>query len=334
MPSLRARLINTLFRLTVKPMWRPGLDIAEVRRHAAKSDARFGRKPPACAIEPVTIAGVPAQWFGATELAERNGTMLYLHGGAWCIHLPALYAKFAATLSSVTGMRVLLPDYRLAPEHPFPAAIDDCFAVYRALGEGAAGTPAAIAGDSAGGSLSLVTLMRARDAGLPLPASAVLLSPSTDASMSGPSWHYNADADPMFSPGAGGLLADIYCPGQALTHPLLSPLFGVWSGLPPLYFLAGSTEMLLDDSVRAHDRALQAGVDARIDVWPDLPHVFPVISWMPEARDALARIAAFVGGRARHASALPQHTPHEALSDSVPTGETTVEAEPAGRASL
>jgi monoterpene epsilon-lactone hydrolase len=151
--------------------------------------------------------------------------------------------------------------------------------------------------------------------------------------MSGPSWRYNADADPMFSLGAGGLLADIYCPGQALTHPLLSPLFGVWGGLPPLYFLAGSTEMLLDDSVRAHDRALQAGVDARIDVWPDLAHVFPVISWLPEARDAVARIAAFIERHARHASALPLHTHHEALGDIVPTGET-VEAEQAGRASL
>src|SRR5512139_3751875 len=214
MPSLRARLTNAFLRATTKSMWRPDLDIVRVRAHAARMDARLSRRGPPVECEDVDAAGVRATWIGPPSLSER-GTILYLHGGAWCIHLPGLYRRFAARLSALTGMRVLLPDYRLAPEHPFPAAIDDCFAVYRALGEGSAGTPAAIAGDSAGGSLSLVTLMRARDASLPLPSCAVLLSPSTDASMSGPSWRYNADADPMFSLGAGGLLADIYCPGQA-----------------------------------------------------------------------------------------------------------------------
>ncbi len=187
-----------------------------------------------------------------------------------------MYGAFAARLSAATGMRVLLVDYRLAPEHPFPAAVDDCLAVYRALVEGPTGRPRVIAGDSAGGNLSLVTLMQARDAQLPLPACAVLLSPATDISMSGPSIRYNAKADPMFSAGAGDLLPDLYCPGLERTLPLISPLHGDWSGLPPLYFLAGSTEMLLDDSVRAHDRAQQAGTSSRIDVWPDMPHVFPL----------------------------------------------------------
>ena len=158
-------------------------DRARARGQVRRSPRRRWSRYP---VEAVEVAGRRAQWFGAPELAARNGTLLYLHGGAWCLHLPALYAGFAATLSKATGLRVLLVDYRLAPEHPFPAAIDDCLAAYRAMLESPHGGPVAIAGDSAGGSLTLVTLMRARDAQLPLPACAVLLSPSTDLTFSGP----------------------------------------------------------------------------------------------------------------------------------------------------
>lgn len=294
MPSFRARLLNRFLRLTTKSRWRPGLDILEVRMHAAKMDARLGRFAPPIAMESVAIDGVPATWFGEPALSSK-GTLLYLHGGAWCLHLPAVYRRLATTLVELTGMRVLLVDYRLAPEHPFPAGIDDCFTVYRWLIEqGYTERPFALAGDSAGGSLSLVTLMRARDALLPLPDCAALLSPSTDLTISGPSSRYNAEADPMFSPAASDLLPDTYCPGQDRGNPLLSPLFGNWNGLPPLLFHAGSTEMLLDDSVRAQDRARQAGVDAEIEVWVELPHVFHVFTWIPESRLGLRAVAEFI----------------------------------------
>jgi len=275
-------------------VWRPGLDIAQVRSHTDKMEARLVRKAPATATEHVSIDGVPATWFGPPERAQ-TGTLLYLHGGAWCLHLPKIYARFAALLSDLTGMRVLVPEYRLAPEHPFPAGADDCLAVYRwMLDQGHRQKPFALAGDSAGGSLSLVTLMRARDALLPLPDCAVLLSPSTDLTISGPSSRYNAQLDPMFSPAAQDLLPDVYCPGQDRRNPLLSPLFGNWSGLPPLLFHAGSTEMLLDDSVRAHDRATQAGVPAEIEVYVGLPHVWHMITWLPEAKLATRQVADFI----------------------------------------
>jgi len=294
MPSLRARLVNRLLRTTTKSVWRPGLDIAQVRRHTAKMETRLVRRAPAVATEAVTVAGVRATWFGPPEYAQK-GTLLYLHGGAWCLHLPAIYSRFAALLSQLTGMRILVPDYRLAPEHPFPAGIDDCFAVYRwMVDEGYPQRPFALAGDSAGASLSLVTLMRARDAMLPLPDCAALLSPSTDLTMSGPSVRYNAELDPIFAPAAVDLLPDAYCPGQDRRNPLLSPLFGNWNGLPPLLFHAGSTEMLLDDSVRAHDRATQAGVQAEIEVFVGLPHVFHVITWIPESRAATRALAEFI----------------------------------------
>ena len=127
-----------------------------------------------------------------------------------------------------------------------------------------------------------------------LASCAVLLSPATDIAMTGPSIRYNEQADPMFSMGAGDLLPSLYCHGLDPTDPLISPLYGNWSGLPPLYFLAGSTEMLLDDSVRAHDRAQQARTNSRIDVWPYMPHVFPLFSMLPEAKRALGDIAAFI----------------------------------------
>jgi acetyl esterase/lipase len=173
--------------------------------------------------------------------------------------------------------------------------VDDCLAAYRwLLDRGYRERPLALAGDSAGGSLSLVTMMRARDAGLPLPDCAVLLSPSTDLTMSAPSARYNAQLDPMFSPAAQDLLPNVYCPGQDRRNPLLSPLFGNWNGLPPLLFHAGSTEMLLDDSVRAHDRATQAGVQAEIEVFVGLPHVWHMITWLPEAKLATRQVAGFI----------------------------------------
>jgi len=280
MPSLRARFVNRLLRTTTKPVWRPGLDITEVRRHTAKMEARLVRGPLSIATESVSLDGIPATWFGGPE-REHTGTLLYLHGGAWCLHLPKIYARFASILSHLTGMRVLLPEYRLAPEHPFPAGPDDCLAAYRwLLDRGYCERPFALAGDSAGGSLSLVTLMRARDARLPLPDCAVLLSPSTDLTMSAPSARYNAQLDPMFSPAAQDLLPDVYCPGQDRRNPLL--------------FHAGSTEMLLDDSVRAQDRATQAGVQAEIEVFVGLPHVWHMIAWLPEAKLATRQAAGFI----------------------------------------
>lgn len=305
MPSFRARMINAMLRLTARRLWRPGLTIDDIRRHTARTDLRLARKAGECQTEQVTVAGVAATWFGAPELAASKGTVLYLHGGAWCVHLPAMYGTFAARLSAATGLRVLLVDYRLAPEHPCPAAIDDCIAVYRELAQDPATRPHVIAGDSAGGNLALLTLMQARDAQLPLPACAVLLSPATDLALTGPSYRYNSDADPMFSSGVGDLLPTLYCPGVDRADPRISPLYGNWAGLPPLFFLAGSTEILLDDSVRAHDRARQAGTDARIDVWPHMPHVFPLFAMLPEAQQALRDIVGFIEQYAVPASAVP-----------------------------
>ena len=296
MPSIRARLLNSYLRVTTRKLWRPDLDIGHVRGHSARMDRLIGRFAPPIATEELQIEGrIPAIWFGAPELAERNGVLLYLHGGAFCIHLPMIYRRMLTVLSQLTGLRVLLVDYRLAPEHPFPAATDDCLAAYRWLVErGLGGRGFAIAGDSAGGNLTLVTLQQARDERLPMPGCGVAISPVTDLTQSGASAEYNADRDPMFSRAAEGLLQKIYCEGFDLSDARLSPLFGRWEGLPPLLFHVGSTEMLLDDSIRAQDRARAAGVAARIRVWLDLPHVFHVFGTIPEHRLGLADVANFL----------------------------------------
>jgi acetyl esterase/lipase len=294
--SLRALLTNAMLRITAKRRWRAGVRVESIRARACALDARFNRWPAGVPEQQIVVNDVPCTWYGAPGQAQ-NGTLLYLHGGGWCMHLPRLYAGFAARLGALTGLRVLLPDYRLAPEHPFPAGVDDCFAVYRDIAAGPAAGPLFIAGDSAGGSLTAVTLMRARDAGCPMPAAAVLLSPSTDLTMSGASYRYNERLDPIFSLQATKLLPDVYCPDADLHDPWLSPLFGDWRGLPPLLFIAGSTEMLLDDSIRAHDRARAAGVEAQLHVYEGMPHVFPVFEWLPEGRAALDEIAEFIRAR-------------------------------------
>jgi len=294
MPSAKARVLNAFLRATTKRRWRAGMDVGEVRSRADALDRRLASRLPPIAMQELRANDVPATWYGGEQLALK-GTILYLHGGAWCLHLPHLYRQLATRLSALTGMRVLLPNYRLAPEHPFPAGIDDALAAYRWLiDEGCAARPLYIAGDSAGGSLTAVTLMRARDAGLPLPDCAAMLSPSTDLTMSGASHVYNERLDPMFSARATELVPKLYCPGAERRHPWLSPLFGDWHGLPPLLFHAGSTEMLLDDSIRAHDRARAAGVDAQLKVWPGLPHVFQIFEWIPEATAGLREIADFL----------------------------------------
>jgi len=305
LPSIRAKFVNRLLRMTVRRHWRPDTDVPEVRRRSARIERLLERGAPSIPIEPVTVGGRPAHWYGAPELAVTGGTLLYLHGGAFCLHLPQVYGRLANSLSAATGMRVLLPDYRLAPEHRFPAAIEDCFAAYRWLVDrGVASRGFAVAGDSAGGNLTLVTLMQARDAGLPLPDCAAALSPVTDATMSGASTTYNEPADPMFSGQAMELLPGVYCPDADRADPRISPLFGDWRGLPPLLFHACSTEMLLDDSVRAQDRARAAGVAAELRVWRELPHVFHAFHVIPESREGIGDVARFVHAHTARRPAL------------------------------
>ncbi|WP_027803454.1 alpha/beta hydrolase [Paraburkholderia dilworthii] len=223
-------------------------------------------------------------------------TVLYCHGGGYYFCSPRTHRSIVFGLATRANAPVFSLDYRLAPEHRFPAALDDATAAYRQLvAEGAPPESIVIAGDSAGGGLALATLVALRDAGDPLPAGAVLFSPWTDLAATGASIVDNDGADPMFSGPAIAKAAKVYLGDTPATHPYASPLYAELRGLPPLFMMVGSTEVLLDDSRRAAASARAAGVDCELEVWKKMPHVWPIFApFIPEANRALDRAAAFV----------------------------------------
>ena len=242
--------------------------------------------------------GVAAEWVAAAE-ARADRAVLYLHGGGYCIGSVNTHRQLACDLSRATGARLLLIDYRLAPEHPFPAALDDATRAYRYLIEsGVRPAQSAIAGDSAGGGLTVATLLALRDADGPLPAAGVCLSPWLDLTMGGASMRTKAAVDPMVQRENLQRMAEAYLGGADPRSPLASPLFADLRGLPPLLVHVGSAETLLDDSTGFAERARAAGVDVSIDVWDDMVHVWHAFAFvLPEARQAIDRIGSYLRQR-------------------------------------
>ncbi|MFE2885388.1 alpha/beta hydrolase [Streptomyces sp. NPDC059272] len=232
----------------------------------------------------------------------RTGTILYFHGGGFVVGSPETALSLTGNLVTRTGVRSYSLDYRLAPEHPFPAAIDDCLSAYRALLDGGEDpTTIVFAGDSAGGGLAVTTCLAARDAGLPLPAAIVAFSAGLDAARTGESMDTKADVDPYFTREGLEYTGAMYRGGEDPHHPLLSPAVSAdLTGLPPLLLQAGTYEVLLDDSTRLATRARDAGVDVILDITADVPHVFQSFAGvLDEADEALDRAAFFIGQRIR-----------------------------------
>jgi acetyl esterase/lipase len=236
------------------------------------------------------------------EDGPRGGTILYFHGGSFVLGSPETAMSLTGNLVARTGLRAYSVDYRLAPEHPFPAAIQDAVAAYRALLEGGE-DPASIAfaGDSAGGGLAVTACLAARAAGLPLPAAIVAFSPGLDATRTGESMTTKADSDPLLSREALEHTGAMYRAGQDPRQELLSPaVLADLTGFPPMLLQAGTNEMLLDDSTRLAARARDAGVDVLLDVTADVPHVFQAYAGvLDEADQALERAAFFLGQHVR-----------------------------------
>ena len=223
--------------------------------------------------------------------APQGGVILYFHGGGFIAEAREIHDPLLAAIGRASGARGLAVDFRLAPEHPFPAATDDCFTVWNhLLSSGIDPARVVFAGDSSGGNLALVTAMRARDEGLPLPAAIMLLSPLLDLTFSGGSFARNDGIDPLFRAAMAHHMQDWYAPGLDLTDPRISPVFGRADGLPPTMLIVGSTELVLDDSLRFAAKL----PGARIAVWHDMPHVFPAIRGLAEGDRAIAEIAAFI----------------------------------------
>ena len=263
---------------------------ANVRDLTARAAALFARKESYEASAPVEMGGARGWWVTPTG-SPQAGILLYFHGGGFIAASRAIHDPLVAALGRVSGTRGLMIDYRLAPEHPFPAAPDDCFAAWNwMLTTGFDPARVVFAGDSAGGNLALVTAMRARDEGLPLPAALVLMSPVLDLTFSGASFVRNDGLDPMFRAATAARIGEWYAPGQDHADPRISPLFGELRGLPPAMLLAGSSELLLDDTLRLSVRL----EGARTTVWHGMPHVFPAIRGLVDGDRAIAEIADFI----------------------------------------
>jgi epsilon-lactone hydrolase len=248
----------------------------------------------------VSAGGVPAHWLSAPGV-DAGRVLLFLHGGGYELGSVRSDGELAARLGRAGGMRVLLPEYRLAPEHPFPAAIDDVLTAWRWLrtDQDVSTGSMAVAGDSAGGGLAVALLVATRDAGEALPAAAVLMSPTVDLTSSGPSMTQRADQDPISTPAMLRQFASDYLAGADPKTPLASPLFASLSGLPPLLIQVGTADVLLSDSERIATAATQADVDVTLQIGEGLPHVYQLMLGTPEAAEATEQIGQFLRARVR-----------------------------------
>lgn len=234
---------------------------------------------------------------GAESGRAETPVILYFHGGGWVLGWYQTHRILTARLAQAAGLPVLAVDYRLAPEHPFPAALDDCLAAYRwLLAEGWPAYRIVFAGDSAGGNLVVAAMLALRDSGEPLPAGGACISPMTDQLMTGESFHARTDA--LLTEEFVAFASARYLAGTDPRAPLVSPLYADLSGLPPLLIHAGGDEILLSDCTRLAEAARKAGVEVELEVWPGMWHVWHSFApFLPEAKEAIERVADFVGRR-------------------------------------
>src|SRR3954447_17583040 len=246
-------------------------------------------------VSEVSAGGMRAHWLAAPG-ADADRVLLFLHGGGFELGSLRSDGELAARLGRASRMRVLFPEYRLAPEHPFPAAIDDVRAVWRWLrtDQQLSATSMAVAGDSAGGGLAVALLVATRDAGDALPAAAVLMSPTVDLTSSGASMTDRVDQDPISTPALLHQLSSAYLAGADPETPLASRLLAPLSGLPPLLVQVGTADLLLSDSERLAEAAVSAGVEVVLEVGEGLPHVYQLALGTPEAAEATERIGKFL----------------------------------------
>lgn len=276
-------------------------DVDEMRA-MYRTFAAFFPAPDGVEVRAVDAGGVAAEWIEPADAGDGL-TLLYLHGGGYVIGGCDTHRNMVGHLARELGGRALLPDYRLAPEHCFPAAVDDAVAAYRyLLGTGVPAARLAIAGDSAGGGLTIATLVALRDHGVPLPAAAVAISPWVDLTVTGTTLETRADVDPLVN--ADGLrhMAALYLGGTDPRTPLASPLYADLAGLPPVLVHVGDHETLLDDARRLGAALEAAGGEVTVEVWPEMLHVWHCFAGVvPEADAALSAIAGWLLAASREA---------------------------------
>ena len=295
MASIRSRLYKYLLRRTLRsgllPEGLEGLEMARAgeNRRGALSLIMGKNKPGQC----VKIGEMDGEWVGDPKATR---TLLYLHGGGYILGSIETHRSMVSRLCDFAGLRGLVVDYRLAPEHPFPAAIEDAEAAYDFLmDEGVSPDALLLAGDSAGGGLSLALLQKLRENGKAQPKAVALMSPWTDLTASGASIETRDARDPMIDPSKMHLAIDWYAPNQDKKNPLISPLFADLTGFPPMLVQVGSEEVLFDDSTRLVEHAKRDKVDVELQIWEDMPHVHQIAhGFVPEAKAALRDMAAYL----------------------------------------
>jgi epsilon-lactone hydrolase len=310
MPSIQSHL----FRFYLKSQ--RGIDAnASVSQQRADFEKATGRAkmPKGVSVRAAIVGGVPGEWIEPAAM-EDESVILYLHGGGYMMGSPKTHRAMVARIAVASRARALLLDYRLAPEHPFPTAIEDAVAAYHALlDQGIAPEQIVFAGDSAGGGLVLAALLWLRDAGDPMPRAAVCISPFADFALLGESIITRAKADPYVKLEHWSVVK--HCLGDNDPYsPLLSPLYGDLRGLPSLLIHVGNDEILLSDSTRLAERARDAGVDATLEVWPGMWHVWHFFApILPEAQQAIDRIGSFVGFEQRVKEDTERYSAHFAV---------------------
>ncbi|GAA5346515.1 alpha/beta hydrolase [Planifilum fimeticola] len=295
MASPQSEAIRQMLREQKEAPKKEALSIEEQRRQLDYLGS-FSPVESDVTVEKTRIAGVRGEWISAPN-ARKDRVLFYLHGGAYCLGSCDSHRGLASRLARACESRALVIEYRLAPEHPFPAALEDSTAVYRELiRSGVRPENMVIGGDSAGGGLTMATLLALRDEGDPLPTAAVLISPWTDLEGTGESMKTRADVDPWLDPEKSQQVAKLYLRDLDPRHPLVSPIYADLRGLPPMLVHVGNDECLLDDSVRLVERAKGAGVETEFKIWDEMWHVFHGFP-IPEARQAIEEIGAFVRAR-------------------------------------
>jgi monoterpene epsilon-lactone hydrolase len=294
MPSANARIAKLLCRMNKIFYYRSFTPLAVQRYMLSDILPSFAPKVPGVSYKPFDISGITAEWIIPKD-ADNDHVIFYLHGGGYVIGSIRSHRKMVSRFAVAARCRALLIEYRLAPEHAFPAALEDALTSYRwLLSQGYDPDRIAIAGDSAGGGLSLATLIALRDAGEPLPAAGMLLSPWTDLTGTGETLKTIGWRDPVLNPRLGVKWAKCYLGDADPVNPLISPIYADLTGLPPLLIQVGTSEMLLDDSRVLAERAQKCGVPVELDIWDGMYHVWHAgAPTVREGNEAIERLGDF-----------------------------------------
>lgn len=296
--SIQLLVADPVVRLLMKRRFARSGTVMTLRDIMEEMAQRAKEPPKNIHMHKDSLGGVHAEVL-KSEHADEKKALLYIHGGGFVAGRPANHRQLTWRLAAKTNTPVYAIDYRLAPEHPFPAALDDALIAYRTLlDKGVEPHRLGVAGDSAGGNLTLALALKLKEEGLPQPGALVCLSPVTDLAEPAPSHISNMDSDAMFDSSIFNSVPETYCPDGDVMNPLVSPLRGDVSGLPPTLIQCSGAEMLRDDSIRMAERMKQAGVDVKLEVWPKVFHVWQVAAdVLPEGRKAIDNIAAFLNAR-------------------------------------